>query len=290
MPTILVTGAGGQLGRSLVQQAAHWPDWQFLFADRLALDIDDPQSVEAYFNTHAVDFCINAAGYTAVDRAEQEPQLARAVNVDGPKNLALNCQKHHAAFIQISTDYVYHSRQNTPFEEDDPVTPQSVYAQTKWEGENAALYHCPRTLILRTSWVYSLFGHNFLTTMLRFGKERRQLKVVYDQIGTPTFAGDLADVVYTLVDAIQSGSVPADSWTGIFNYSPEGVTSWYDFALAIFELAGNPVEVLPIRSADYPSAAVRPPFSLMSKEKIKSVFQLSIPHWKDSLRRCLDKK
>jgi len=290
MPVILVTGAGGQMGRSLAQKAPKKPDWKFLFADRLALDIDDPASVEAFFDAHPIDFCINAAGYTAVDRAEQEPQLARAANVDGPKNLAVNCQKYQATLIQISTDYVYHSRQNTPFEEDDPVTPQSIYAQTKWEGENAALHHCSRTLVLRTSWVYSLFGHNFLTTMLRLGKERRQLKVVYDQIGTPTFAGDLAGAIFSIIDAIHLGDVPPESWTGVFNYSPEGVTSWYDFALAIFEKTGDPVQVLPIRSADYPSAAVRPPYSVMSKEKIKSVFHLSIPHWKESLIRCLEKK
>ena len=217
MPVILVTGAGGQLGRSLAQKAVLRPDWQFLFADRVALDIDDPVSVEAYFNAHAIDFCINAAGYTAVDRAEQEPQLARSVNVDGPKNLAINCRQHKAALIQISTDYVYHSRQNTPFEEDDPVTPQSVYAQTKWEGENAALYNCPRTLVLRTSWVYSRFGHNFLTTMLRLGKERKQLKVVYDQVGTPTFAGDMAETLFSIIHAIDSGDVPEANWTGVFN-------------------------------------------------------------------------
>lgn len=290
MPVILVTGAGGQLGRSLVQQSARWPDWQFLFADRLALDIDDPHSVEAYFKAHPIDFCINAAGYTAVDRAEAEPRLARSVNSDGPKNLAIQCQKHHAALIQISTDYVYHSRQNTPFEEDDPVTPQSIYAQTKWEGENAALLHCSRSLILRTSWVYSLFGQNFLTTMLRLGKERRQVKVVYDQVGTPTFAGDLAAAIFSMIYAIDSGEVAEETWPGVFNFSPEGVTSWYDFALAIFEQSGDPVQVLPIRSVDYPSAAVRPPFSVMSKEKIKSVFRLSIPHWRESLLRCMGKK
>lgn len=165
--------------------------------------------------------------------------------------------------------------------------PQSVYARTKWEGEQAALRHCPQTFIVRASWIYSLHGHNFLRTMLRLGQERSQVKVVYDQVGTPTCASDLADTLLFMVHALHTGAVSAEKSSGIFNYSPEGVASWYDFALAIFEKTGNPIEVVPIRTIEYPTPTVRPPYSVMCKEKIKSVFNLPIPHWRDSLDRCL---
>ena len=287
MPNVLITGAGGQVGMALQTQSQRWPDWNFLFTDKQALDITDPGSVQAFFETNAVDFCINAAGFTGVDLAETAPQLARAGNVFGPENLAIACSQHHATLLHISTDYVYHSLQNTPYEEADPVMPQSVYAQTKWEGEQAVLQHCPQTFVVRASWIYSLHGHNFLRTMLRLGQERTQVKVVYDQVGTPTCAADLAGTLLKMIHALHTGAVSAEQASGIFNYSPEGVASWYDFALAIFEKTENPIEVVPIRTIEYPTPALRPPFSVMSKEKIKSVFQLPIPHWRASLDGCL---
>lgn len=288
MPTVLVTGANGQLGLALKHHSAFWPGWDFRFTTRKELDITNTDSVNLFFEENRIDFCINAAGYTHVDRAEAEPLLAQAANVDAPRMLAAACERQQAVLLHISTDYVYHSGQNTPFEEDDPVMPQSIYARSKWEGELAALDACTRTLVLRTSWVYSPFGHNFLLTMLRLGRERQELKVVYDQVGTPTSAFDLADALLSLIQSIHSGAVEQTQWRGTFNYSSEGVTSWYDFALAILQNAGISIPVRPIRSISYPTPAVRPPFSVMSKEKIKSVFGLSIPHWKDGLDRCME--
>ena len=287
MPAILLTGADGQLGRSIQVRAPQGPDWTFFLTDRPTLDISDPAAVNAFFDAHRIDFCINAAGYTAVDRAESEPNLAAAINVLGPQYLAEACQKHQATLLHLSTDYVYHSRQNIPYEEEDPVMPQSVYAQTKRDGEQAALQHGANTIVVRSSWIYSPFGHNFLLTMLRLGRERNQVRVVYDQVGTPTSAFDLADALLSMIQKIDSGAVPADQAKGIFNFSSEGVASWYDFALAIFEKTGHPIEVVPIRTIQYPTPAVRPPFSVMSKEKIKSTFHLSIPHWREGLDRCL---
>lgn len=287
MATILVTGANGQLGQALRYLSRQWPHWSFLFTDREELDITDGTAVEAFFNSQPIVCCINAAGYTAVDRAEQEPALAHAINVEGPGSLARACSRHQAVLIHVSTDYVYHSSQNTPFEEDDPVMPQSVYARTKREGEVVALHNCPRALVLRTSWVYSPFGANFLLTMLRMGRQRPELRVVYDQVGTPTSAFDLAGAILHITDAILSGKVEEYRWTGIFNFSPEGVTSWYDFAVAIFKKAGIETPVRPIRTVDYPTPAARPPFSVMAKEKIKTVFGLSIPHWEDGLDKCM---
>jgi dTDP-4-dehydrorhamnose reductase len=288
MPTILVTGANGQLGQALRHLSRQWPRWTFLFTDREELDITDGDAVDTYFGSQSINFCINAAGYTAVDRAEQEPEMAHAINVEGPELLARACARHQAALIHVSTDYVYHSRQNTPFEEDDPVMPQSVYARTKREGEAAALQHCPRALVLRTSWVYSPFGANFLLTMLRLGRQRPELRVVYDQVGTPTSAFGLAGAILHISDAILSGKVEEGNWTGIFNYSPEGVTSWYDFAVAILKKARIDTPVRPIRTVDYHTPAARPPYSVMAKEKIKTVFGLSIPHWEDGLDECME--
>lgn len=288
MPTILVTGANGQLGQALRHLSRQWPQWTFLFTDREELDITDDAAVKAYFAGQPIDFCVNAAGYTAVDRAEQEPEIAHAVNAGGPGLLAQACARNGAALIHVSTDYVYHSSQNTPFEEGDPAMPQSVYARTKREGEAAALRYCPRTIVLRTSWVYSPFGANFLLTMLRLGRQRPELGVVYDQVGTPTSAFDLAGAILHITDAVLSGKVEASNWTGIFNYSPEGVTSWYDFAVAILKKAGIDTPVRPIRTADYPTPAARPPYSVMAKEKIKTVFGLSIPHWEDGLDDCMN--
>lgn len=287
MPAILITGANGQLGRALAEASARRPDWRFHFTDKDSLDITDAEAVNRFFDAHPVDFCINAAAYTAVDRAEREPEQAAAINAKGPRNLANACQERHTALIQISTDYVYHNNQNTPFEEDDDATPQSVYARTKWEGEQAVIHHCNRSLVVRTSWLYAPYGQNFLQTMLRLGREGKSVRVVYDQVGAPTLASDLAGALIVMVQSIHEGKVSPESWRGIFNYSSEGVASWYDFAKAIFELANIPAQVSPIRSSEYPSEAARPAYSVMSKEKVKTVFQVSIPHWRESLRNCL---
>jgi dTDP-4-dehydrorhamnose reductase len=287
MPTLLVTGANGQLGKSLQGLEDQYPAWTMEFASRLVLDITDPPAIRQAFDRFRPDACINAAAYTAVDRAEQEPKTAHKVNVLGTANLAEVCQESDIPLLHISTDYVYHGQQNTPFRESDPTAPQSVYARTKLEGEHVALQFHPLSMVIRTSWVYSQFGHNFLNTMLRLGQERSELNVVYDQIGTPTFAGDLAATCLQIIEQIRLKKVEEKDWHGIFNFSNEGVCSWYDFAIAIFRQRGIDCHVRPIRTEAYPTPAKRPPFSLMDKQKIKQTFQLSIDHWETALQKCL---
>ncbi len=230
---------------------------------------------------------INCAAYTAVDKAEIESRKARKINVFGTKYLAEACAELGIPLIHFSTDYVYHNRQNTPFLETDPVSPKGVYARTKLAGERAALRAQPLSMIIRTSWVYSNFGQNFVKTMLRLGSERATLKVVADQIGSPTYAPGLAEAVLSIIQKVESGEVPKESIAGIWHYSNEGVASWYDFAAAIFEIENILCQVRPIATKDYPTPAKRPPFSVLDKSKIKAAFGLEIPHWRESLRRCL---
>ena len=283
MPNVLVTGAGGQLGQELQALAPAHPSFRFRFLRRQELDIADEACVQALLQSESFDWCINAAAYTAVDRAESEPQAAWRTNAEGPRILAHACRLTGTRLLHISTDYVYHGSRNRPYHEGDPADPQSVYARTKLEGDLATLDQNPDTLILRTSWVYSAFGHNFVKTMLRLGAERPSLSVVYDQIGSPTYARDLAEAILHIL----GGEHPEETLRGIYHYSNEGVASWYDFAHAIFELRNLPCKVLPIETKDYPTPAARPPFSLLHKGKIKKAFDLEIPHWRDSLRHCL---
>lgn len=284
---ILITGAGGQLGQCFQQFASHYPDFRFLFAGSGELDVSSRRAVMRFFEQNQISFCVNCAAYTAVDKAESEPAKARAVNVSGARNLAEACAARGIPLIHFSTDYVYHSRQNRPFREDDPVSPKGVYARTKLAGERAALRAHPHTMVLRTSWVYAPFGHNFVKTMLRLGAERPSLNVVFDQIGTPTYAPDLAEAVLKIIQKIEKEEITPEQLAGIWHYSNEGVTSWYDFAKAIFELKNMPCAVHPIESSAYPTPAQRPPFSVLNKAKIKSAFGLEIPHWRESLTQCL---
>lgn len=286
---ILITGANGQLGQCFQRLAADFPQWNFHFADSEALDITDPRSVKRFFQENKnVQWVINCAAYTAVDKAEAAPEAARRVNVSGPKNLAKACGEHAAMLIHFSTDYVFHSHQNLPFKEDDPVHPKGVYARTKLAGERAAMKaHPTGTMVIRTSWLYADFGQNFVKTMLRLGQERRSINVVADQIGTPTYAADLALAVLQIIQKTEKGQVPKLVLPGIWHYANEGIASWYDFAHAIFEFSNIPCKVNPIETKDYPTPAQRPPFSVLNKAKIKAAFQLEIPHWRSSLKRCL---
>jgi len=279
---ILVTGSNGQVGRELQKLAPTYPTFSFVFVDKKGLDIGNKEAVQAFFESQKFDYCINCAAYTAVDKAESDQETAHLVNALGPQNLAIACQKHSTKLVQISTDYVYHNHQNTPFKESDPTSPQSVYGRTKLEGEKLALSNHPETLIIRTSWVYSSFGNNFVKTMLRLGKEREQLSIIFDQIGSPTYASDLAKAI---LDIIQQNP---KKFTGIYHYSNEGVCSWFDFAKAIFELEGMDCQTSPIETKDYPTPAKRPHFSLLNKTKIKATFALDIPYWRDSLKTCLE--
>ena len=288
---ILITGANGQVGQCFRQLAAQYPQWRFVFNDFPELDITDRRAVSGFFGSlkddNKIHWCVNCAAYTAVDKAESEPEKAKKINVLGAKNLAEACAAHGAPLIQLSTDYVYHNRQNTPFREDDPVSPKSVYARTKLAGDRAALKANPSAMVIRTSWVYSEFGNNFVKTMLRLGAERLALNVVFDQIGTPTYAPDLAGAILQMILKIENKEVAPETAGGIWHYSNEGVTSWYDFAKAIFEIRKMPCWVNPIETKDFPTPAKRPPFSLLNKTKIKTAFGLTIPHWRDSLEVCL---
>ena len=287
MTQLLVTGSNGQVGSELQFLAAQYPNFQFTFVDVKDLDITDAKAVHDFFGAAAFDFCINCAAYTAVDRAESDQELAAQVNVEGSKNLAQACQKHQVQLLQLSTDYVYHNQQNRPFIETDETHPQSVYATTKLEGEQVAQEVLASTMIIRTSWVYSSFGHNFVKTMLRLGGERDQLKVVFDQIGTPTYARDLAKAMLDIIHQANQSPDELAKMAGIFHYSNEGVTSWYDFAIAIMRLENIDCQVFPIETVEYPTPASRPPFSLLNKQKIRSTFGISIPHWESSLQACL---
>lgn len=290
MGKILVTGANGQLGQSFRQASANWPKMDFVFADSRELDLRNKSAVRGFFDkaeNKKIKWVVNCAAYTAVDKAEGEPDKAQAVNVLGVKHLAESCALLGIPMIHFSTDYVYHSRQNTPFRESDTVHPRGVYARTKLAGERAALRANPLSMIVRTSWVYSAFGQNFVKTMLRLGRERTEISVVADQIGTPTYAGDLAEAVLKIIEKVEMGEVAQGFIQGVWHYANEGVASWYDFAVAIFELAAIPCKVSPITTDAYPTPAKRPPFSVLDKSKVKTAFGLEIPHWRASLRKCL---
>jgi dTDP-4-dehydrorhamnose reductase len=289
MVNILVTGANGQVGQELKVLAEEFSDFQFFFARRDDLDIVDKDAVTAFFNKHKFHYCINCAAYTAVDKAESEPEMAYNVNVNGVKNLAHSCFEHKTHLFHLSTDYVYHGDQKTPFKETDPTHPQSIYAHTKRVGDEIAEQIDPFYTIIRTSWVYSTFGHNFVKTMIRLGNARAELNIVSDQIGTPTYAFDLAKAILAIIQKVENGAIEKEKLTGVFHYSNEGQTNWADFAKAIFRIKNISCKVNEIETSDYPTPAKRPPFSVLDKTKIKSTFGIEIPHWEISLIRCLQK-
>jgi dTDP-4-dehydrorhamnose reductase len=287
MTTILITGANGQLGQEFKHIAATYPTFQFVFADRQTMDISNPEVVESFLHQNHIDFCINCAAYTAVDKAETEQAEAFRQNAEATGILAYFCSLQNIPLIHISTDYVYHTAQNTPFTEDDMPNPKGIYAKSKFAGEYAAFEKNSKVLVIRTSWVYSTFGNNFVKTMLRLGAERPSLNIVFDQIGSPTYARDLAKAILYIIQEIQVKQLDWEEISGVYNYSNEGVTSWYDFATAIFELRQISCRTFPIESKEYPTPAQRPPFSLMNKNKIKTTFNLDIPHWRESLKEML---
>ena len=284
--SILVNGASGQLGQSFRQLEDSYPQYDFVFAGRTDLDLSDSSKVEVYFQQHSFDLVINCAAYTAVDKAEEEPEVANAINHLAVQQIARIAAKRHAKFIHVSTDYVFNGEQYRPYIETDQVAPMSVYGETKLAGEQAVFDEMPvNALIIRTSWVYSPFGNNFVKTMLKLGVQRDALTVIFDQLGSPTYAPDLAEALMDIV-ASELFSQPNNT-TQLYHYSNEGVCSWYDFAETIFELSNTHCEVSPIETKDYPTAATRPHYSLLNKAKIKQQFALKIPYWKDSLIRCL---
>ena len=283
--SILVTGANGQLGQSLQKIAPHYPDYQFTFVQRDELDLSQAESVAAYFKTHHFDTIVNCAAYTAVDKAEEESTLAEAINHHAVKQLAEIAKAQESVFIQISTDYVFDGTQHSPYVENDAVSPQSVYGASKLEGEQAIQTCAPKGCIIRTSWVYSEFGRNFLKTMLMLGEQRDALNVIFDQVGTPTYATDLAQAIMQVVKS-QSGDNKENA-VPVYHYSNEGVCSWYDFAQSIFTMAKIDCAVSPIETKDYPTPAKRPHYSVLNKAKIKQDYALDIPYWRDSVQSCL---
>lgn len=279
-PVILVTGSNGQLGKELQELAQSYPSFRFVFASREDLKLHHFGLVENFFVGLKPQYCINCAAYTAVDRAESEQDMAMLVNGEAVGNLAAVCKKFNTKLIHISTDYVFDGESETPYHPDDTTGPISIYGISKLKGEELCVKENPEAIIIRTAWVYSEFGNNFVKTMMRLMKERTEIKVVDDQIGAPTYAADLAKAI---LDIINSGK-----WTsGIYHYSNRGKISWYDFAVAIKEMIGSSCIVHPIPTTDYPTPAKRPKFSLLDTSKIATSFGLLIPEWRESLKQCV---
>lgn len=286
---ISITGAAGQLGREFQDLAANYPHWHFHFADRSTADISRQDQVFDWLEDTQPAVVINCAAYTNVNKAESEPGQARLINVDAVGALAKWCAQRPCYLIHYSSDYVYHTEQSFPYRETDATHPKSVYAATKLAGEQLALQQHPLTTIIRTSWVYSAYGHNFVKTMLRLGRERDTVSVVEDQIGTPTYAHDLAQATLDIIHQTLQQQQSPERLAGIYNFSNSGVCSWYDLAIAVFELAGIDCQVLPVDSGAFPSPAQRPHYSVLSKEKYRKTFIRPIPHWRDALQRCLQR-
>ncbi|MCD0486824.1 dTDP-4-dehydrorhamnose reductase [Pedobacter sp. MC2016-14] len=279
---ILVLGASGQLGSCLKKVADERGLTDLSFPEEGKGNILDPDALDALFEEEKPAYVINCAAYTAVDKAEDDVELCRKVNRDGAENVAVLCKKYAAVLVHVSTDFVFEGNSVGLLQEDDVANPINMYGLTKLEGEQAVTAALAEYFTLRTSWLYSEYGNNFVKTMLKLGAERDELNIIADQIGTPTYAIDLAGAI---LDIIYSGSRAY----GIYHYSNEGVTSWYDFAKGIFDLSATEVKVFPIPTSKYPTRAVRPKFSVMDKAKIKTTFNIEVPYWRDSLAVCISR-
>ncbi len=280
--TILVTGANGQLGKELQVLTESYPAYQFLFTAKEEMQIEDVGAVSAFFARHTVDYCINCAAYTAVDKAEAEKEKAFLINAEATGNLAKVCKEHNVQFIHISTDYVFDGASKYPYKETDRTHPLNTYGTSKLKGEELALQNDPSAVIIRTSWLYSSFQNNFIKTMLRLMKEKDSINVVNDQFGCPTYAADLANAILKMIPSVKD-----DKKQGIYHYCNTGIISWYDLAAAIKEISGSNCIVNPIPTAQYPTAAKRPLYTVLDTSKIQQSFNITVPNWKDSLRDCL---
>ncbi len=279
-PVILVTGANGQLGKEFRALENKFPSFHFNFVSREDLPVEDRALLMDFFQRHQPSFCINCAAYTAVDKAETEKDAAFLVNATAVGVLASVCKEFNTKLVHISTDYVFDGLSPVPYTEEDTTCPVNTYGATKLKGEELCLQNNPNAIIIRTAWVYSTFGNNFVKTMIRLMKERDSLTVVNDQVGAPTYAADLAGVIMHVIEG--------NNWkAGLFHYSNMGKISWYDFAVAIKEHTGSSCQVIPISTAQYPTPAKRPSFSLMNTTKIKNTFSISVPDWRTSLENCL---
>ena len=279
---ILVTGCNGQLGSEMQLLEKENPQHTFFNTDVEELDITDQDAIEKFVAYNGIDGIVNCAAYTAVDKAEANEELCTRLNAEAPAYLAAAVGRRGGWMIQISTDYVFDGTKHTPYTEDDDTCPNSVYGKTKLVGELNVQKLCENSMIIRTAWLYSTFGNNFVKTMIRLGKEKPELGVIFDQIGTPTYARDLAVTIFA---AVNKGIVP-----GVYHFSNEGVISWYDFTKAIHRIAGiNTCHVRPLHTAEYPTPAKRPHYSVLDKTKIKNTFGIEVPYWEESLRECIEK-
>ena len=280
MKNILITGANGQLGNEMRVLSAEHPEYNYFFTDVAELDICDANAILDFAKANQINAIVNCAAYTAVDNAEDNVELCTKLNADAVGYLAEAAEACGAEFIQVSTDYVFDGTAHVPYPETAPTCPNSVYGHTKLAGEQKALTLWSRAMVIRTAWLYSTFGNNFVKTMIRLGRERESLGVIFDQVGTPTYARDLARAIFS---ALQQGVVP-----GVYHFSNEGVCSWYDFTKAIHRLAGIATcKVKPLHTSEYPTKASRPHYSVLDKTKIKETYHIEIPYWMDSLESCI---
>jgi dTDP-4-dehydrorhamnose reductase len=286
MTTILVTGASGQLGSEIRELSARYSGYEFIFTDTGEMDITDAKATSAFIAAYSPSWIINCAAYTAVDRAEDEESLATLINAGGVENIVTAIRGSGCRLIHISTDYVFDGSSAVPYSENDSPSPASAYGRSKLAGEKAALLW-PNTMIIRTSWLYSSYGNNFVKTILRKAGSSQEISVVFDQAGSPTYAADLAAAIMEIISGVirnRHNFVP-----GIFNYSDEGVCSWYDLACEIVREAGSECHVLPVRSSAWPSRVRRPAYSVLDKARIKECYNITIPHWRTSLNNCISK-
>ena len=284
---VLITGSNGQLGSEIKELAIKYNKLDFVFKDLPDLNIYNFNLLQSFIIDNNINAVINCAAYTAVDRAEEDAETAEQVNSMGVANLVNALQAVNGKLIHISTDYVFDGNHFFPYKESDPVSPIGVYGKTKRAGELAVINGAIDSIVIRTSWLYSSYGNNFVKTMLRLGSEKENLGVIFDQVGTPTYARDLANTCLKILCENSSENISKNG--NLYHYSNEGVTSWYDFAISIIELGGENCKVKPIQTKDYPTLAKRPHFSVLNKSKIKNDFDIEIPYWRDSLKECVEK-
>lgn len=284
MKNILITGSNGQLGSEIREISDRYENYNFIFTDINELDLTIYEEIISFFDSNKIDVCINCAAYTAVDNAEDEVELAMLINFKAVENLSKVCSSNNTLLFHISTDYVFNGKHYMPYSETDNVSPDSQYGLSKLKGEEAVMLNCDKAIIVRTSWLYSSHGNNFVKTIIKLGDKRDQLNVVSDQVGTPTYAADLAEALMSMVVGFDE-TKPKE----IYHFSNEGAISWYDFAKAIIRLSGIDCTINPIHSNEYPSKANRPFYSVLSKSKIKTHYDVNVPYWEDSLHRMIIK-
>ena len=280
MKNILITGSRGQLGNEMQQAASNFPEFNFIYTDVDELDICDKTALSVFVKAHAVNVIVNCAAYTAVDKAEDDVELCYKINTEAVRNIAEVACANSVQVVHVSTDYVFDGTNYMPYSEDEPVCPATVYGKSKLAGEEALMATCTEFVIIRTAWLYSSFGNNFVKTMIKLGRERESLNVIFDQVGTPTYAADLAEVILHILNSEIFVS-------GLYHFSNEGVCSWYDFTKTIHRIAGINCDVRPIETKDYPARTPRPHYSVLNKAKIKNIYSLVIPHWEESLEKCI---